>query len=173
MNYALFNIGFIVLLVLLSANAQAGNIVRLQAPIEYIDLPPAENPAEPVPVVNFKLASAELPDARRGQGYKYDFTPLAEWSGLENKQQAELLSWTNESNLPRGINLSSDGLLSGLPLDEGLYAFQISAQSVNYDARQIYKIKVLDNALNAASISTGRDYSCAVLANGTAKCWGG
>lgn len=165
-------IHFIAAFCVYSIHADAGNIIRTPAPINSAYSAEEGNPSTTTPAVELSLTPANLPDAHRGEDYQFNFSPLVKWTGLESIESTPALNWNAESNLPAGVSLSSDGLLSGRPITEGLYSFQILAESANSESREIYSLKVIANALNAVYLSTGGDYACAVLSSGSAKCWG-
>lgn len=63
--------------------------------------------------------TSPVPDAVRGQVYKLQ---LAASGGTTPYK------WTSISGLPPGLQLSQDGILSGIPTKQGVYHMTVSVQ---------------------------------------------
>lgn len=133
--------------------------------------------AEPVPAkpssgpLAFNLATATLPAGTRGVSYTYDFGTLLAMSG-GGQPAASAVSWGTDSTLPAGLSLSAAGVLSGTPSVSGTTPFQITASYADASAAQSYEVTINGQPMDALQVTAGRGHSCALLTNGTVKCWG-
>jgi hypothetical protein len=90
------------------------------------------------------LASSAPPAALQGTAYAYDFKPRLSVSGDPQFTQAQV-TWSGSGTLPRGLELTRDGVLSGVPTEPGTSSFNIVASYQGRSATQAYQLVV--NAL--------------------------
>ena len=126
-----------------------------------------EAPATPV---SLTLASAILPEATRGASYSYDFAQLLSVTGAALAPSS--IAWSTISELPPGLSLGTDGVLSGTPTIATSANAEIVVTHTDKEGRQVYSVVVNGHPMDVAQISAGGSHTCAVTTSGGAKCWG-
>jgi hypothetical protein len=92
--------------------------------------------------INVALASASLPDGTQNVAYTYDFKPLVSVSGDSTFTPSEA-SWSLSSGtLPAGLQLNSDGTLSGVPTKGGAASFTVTATYSTKAGTQTYSVTI-------------------------------
>jgi len=157
--------------VLLAALISMGSAQAFSATNYEIRLP-AGVTADVVSDTLLNLSTATLPGANVSSTYTYDFGSLLLISGDVNPPQLSDISWSSEGTLPAGLSLSGS-VLSGTPSVQASNSFTIIATDVNATDQKSYTLLVGGAVLtNVAQVSSGGAHTCAVLTNGTVKCWG-
>jgi hypothetical protein len=92
--------------------------------------------------INVALAAASLPDGEQNVAYAYDFKPLVSVSGDSAFTPADA-SWSVTSgSLAPGLQLNSDGTISGVPTKDGASSFTITATYHTKGGAQSYSVNV-------------------------------
>jgi hypothetical protein len=92
--------------------------------------------------INVALATATLPDGAQNVAYTYDFKPLVSVSGDSAFTPADA-SWAVTSGaLPPGLQLNSDGTISGVPTKGGASSFTVTATYHTKGGAQSYNVNV-------------------------------
>lgn len=119
------------------------------------------------------LASASLPVARVGVAYSYDFKQLLSVSNEANADKS-LAIWDGSGSLPPGLNFdTATGVLSGTPLEVGSESsYTVLATYKNNQGKQVFSIKVGGAILQVRQLAAGSGFTCAILLNNEAQCWG-
>lgn len=88
------------------------------------------------------LASGTPTPAVQGYAYSYDFKPLLSVTGDPNYTGAGVAWVLSNGNLPSGLELSNDGVLSGTATADGTYPVQLKVTYRNNLATQSYDVLV-------------------------------
>jgi len=92
--------------------------------------------------INVALAAATLPDGAQNVAYAYDFKPLVSVSGDSAFTPADASWAVTSGSLPPGLQLNSDGTISGVPTKGGASSFTITATYHAKGGAQSYSVNV-------------------------------
>ena len=145
------------------------------AAADYLVVVPVKGKRGPGPNIQVSLNAAPLPAAKVGTAYTYDMKPLLLVTGDPSLDLTKS-TWAavTASQLPAGLTLASNGVLSGTPtvMNEAGASFEVVSTYKSKSGRQVYTILVNGVALQVVQISAGDDHTCAVTPAGGVKCWG-
>jgi hypothetical protein len=102
--------------------------------------------------INVALAgNTAMPAAVQGAQYSYDLKSLLAVTG-DPQYTSSQVSWALASGaLPAGLQLNSDGTISGVPGAEGTYSFTVKASYLTKPGQQSYQIVVGAITISLAS----------------------
>ena len=121
---------------------------------------PAEAPQDPgsITITNSSLASGVV-----GNYY------------LESlKSNSSDVTWSKTGNLPLGLTLSSQGVISGTPTASGTSNFNITATSNDLSVSKDFSIVINPLAVTTSTLPDGKineDYSASLASNGSNLSW--
>lgn len=123
--------------------------------------------------ISVSLSGSNLPKGLLRQAYSHDFRNSLSVRG-DPEYTGAGVTFTSTGQLPAGMTLSSDGLLSGTPTSVAAARdLEIEALYKDKSARQTYSLMVDQTKLRASKISSGGNSGCAIDAQGALVCWGG
>lgn len=123
--------------------------------------------------IQVTLSPSTLEPATVGEDYPaVDFNDLVEVTGDPEVEDGGFKF--SASNLPKGMTLSEQGTLSGIPSEKSRTGFKLDI-AVDYKSKtseQTYTLVVHGVPLAVQQVSVGTGHTCAVTAAGGVKCWG-
>lgn len=137
----------------------------------FVVLPIQKSGALP-PSITVALNNYSLPDATVGGAYSFDFKTLLTTTGDSTPDVNQASFSLASGALPVGLSLDAGGTLAGQPSAAGSTSFQVLASYKGANGQQTYTIKVNGSVYQVSSLAAGWNHACAVMADGTAKCWG-
>lgn len=153
-----------------AANFQYRHLVYgLAAPVS--PAPPAQQAAAEIVVA--LTGGPSLPAGEVSSSYSYDLKQLLTITG--ESWSSSNVSWSLPSgNLPAGLSLGTDGVISGIPTTKDLVgsSFQVKASYKGKDGLQVYTIVVNGQVLRVTQVAAGFGHTCALTTTGGVKCWG-
>jgi hypothetical protein len=109
--------------------------------------------------VEFSLTGNDLTDATVGSPYIFQLNTLVSWSGLTGNQVPPDLSWS-ASGVPSHLTVSSAGVISGSPVNEGLSSITVTANDGKNLKQRVLRLTVnpkpYDFGFNSSVISGGQ-----------------
>lgn len=123
--------------------------------------------------IQVRLDGADLEPAFAGESYPaVDFNDHLQVDG-DPAYQRNSARFTG-TDVPQGMTLSSEGLLSGTPLVKNVdgATFTVAATYRSKGAQQTYTLVVNATPLRVTHVATASQHSCAVTVSGGVKCWG-
>lgn len=138
----------------------------------FVVVPMQKSAALPPPSITVALNNYSLPDATVGSAYSFDFKTLLTISGDSSPDVNQASFNLAGGALPAGLSLDAGGNVAGQPTAAGNSSFQVLASYKGANGQQTYTIKVNGLVFQVSSLAAGWNHACAVMANGTAKCWG-
>lgn len=125
--------------------------------------------------IQVTLSAATLPAAKVGTAFSFDFKPYLFVTG-DSVLDISQATWspTNPAQVPAGLALGSNGVLSGTPtaMNENGASFEVATTYKGKTGSQVYVITVNGVALEVVQISAGDYHTCALTPAGGVKCWG-
>ena len=99
-------------------------------------------------VIAPKITTTSLPNTQQNQAYDYQLTATG----------TAPLTWKISSgNLPQGLNLSSDGKISGTPTQDGSFNFTVQvSNSAGNDTKQ-FSITVVKEVITVSGVTLDKD----------------
>jgi len=91
--------------------------------------------------VTVALATAQLPAGVQGAAYSYDIKPLLSVSGDPAFNPASV-TWNYVGALPPGLQLNTNGTITGVPTAEGTHLITVRATYLNQAGQQTYQVLV-------------------------------
>ena len=170
-HYPVFNLKSSMKKTLLAALLAATSLSAFAAADFYVVVP-VKGKTFSLSAIKVALQAATLPVAKVGQAYSHDLAQhlLVTGDPTLNLSQATL---STADTLPSGLNLASNGVLSGTPTTKtpGV-SFQVVATYKTKTGQQAYTIVVNGATLDVTHIVGGSYHTCAVTTAGGVKCWG-
>ncbi|KWA84131.1 hypothetical protein WL29_22470 [Burkholderia ubonensis] len=96
-----------------------------------------------VVAISIGLADATLPNGVQGANYSYDLKPLLTVSG-DSRYTPSQVTWTLNGTLPQGLQLNSDGTITGVPTAGGTSSFSVTASYLGQTGSRAYQVIVGD-----------------------------
>lgn len=84
------------------------------------------DPRPPGETFAITLANGSLSSVTNQDSYTYDFSPLVSLTDSGDLQVSQL-SWSLTGNVPAGLSIDSNGILSGTPTEFGTFTFDVNA----------------------------------------------
>lgn len=129
-------------------------------PKDAVPMPPTGGPVEVPPVA---ISSTSLPSATAYEAYRQQLRAI----GGSGPYTWKLVS----GNLPRGIKLSSAGLVSGTTTSAGTATFAVKVTGADgSSARRSFT--VTSRLMVATQVAVGENHVCALTTKASIKCWG-
>jgi len=100
--------------------------------------------------VTVALAAATLPAGVQGANYFYDVKPRLSVSGDPQFNLAEV-TWSYRGALPPGLQLNTDGTITGVPTAGGTTSFEVLASYLGKSGARAYEVVVGDITVSLAS----------------------
>ena len=91
--------------------------------------------------VTVALATAQLPPGVQGAAYSYDIKPLLSVAGDPAFNPASV-TWNYVGTLPPGLQLNTNGTITGVPTAEGTHPITVRATYLNQAGQQTYQVLV-------------------------------
>jgi len=91
--------------------------------------------------VTVALATGQLPAGVQGAAYSYDLKPLLSVSGDPAFNPASV-TWNYVGTLPPGLQLNTNGTITGVPTAEGTHPITVRATYLNQAGQQTYQVLV-------------------------------
>lgn len=113
-----------------------------------------------------------LPGADVGWPYNVDLNALLSVTGDKTYNSANVEWAITSGELPNGLSLGANGVISGAPTMVQNSSFQVLATYKTKTGQQAYTITVNGVTLHVTQISAGHLHTCAMTTTGGAKCWG-
>lgn len=157
---------------LLSSALIALTCSQAVAASQYVVVVPVPGLTATKPAVQLTLHSAVLPDAITGKPYSHDFKPYLQITGDADAQNTQA-TWSG-ATLPRGLALTSGGVLAGSPEQLALQGanFIVTAKYKGQSGEQVYTLRIGYETLDVLKVAAGYNHACAVTVGGGVKCWG-
>jgi len=99
--------------------------------------------------VTVALAAATLPAGVQGAAYTYDVKPLLSVSGDPQFNQAEV-TWSYRGALPAGLQLNTNGTITGVPTAGGTSSFDVLASYLGKSGVRTYEVVVGEITISLA-----------------------
>jgi len=99
--------------------------------------------------VTVALAAATLPAGVQGAAYSYDVKPLLSVAG-DPQYTAAQVTWSYRGSLPPGLQLNTDGTITGTPTAGGTASFEVLASYLGKSGANTYQVLVGDITVSLA-----------------------
>ena len=100
--------------------------------------------------VTVALASAALPAGVQGSAYFYDVKQLLSITG-DPQFSTRDITWTFRGTFPAGLQLNTDGTITGVPAAGGTSSFEVLASYLGKSGARAYEIVVGDITISLAA----------------------
>jgi len=100
--------------------------------------------------VTVALAAVTLPAGVQGAAYSYDLKPLLAVAG-DSQYTTGQVTWSYRGSLPPGLQLNTDGTITGVPTTGGTTSFEVLASYLGKSGANTYQVLVGDITVSLAN----------------------